>query len=386
MLKPRFCALLAGAAVAAIPMTALAREESNIRLFMEPVGPAGDDRGQLRSDLRPERARLRVEVTRLAPDLEHVVLGDGVEIARFTTTSAGRGEVDRDLFQTGQGTTPSFDPRGKRIAVNDGTSDVLEAWVYADPADDPARPRIKEQTTLAREAASEGTVEARYDALPSGGARFTLAMRGVAPGTYDVMVDGANVATVTPNPGGSARLDLRIQPGNGNGNAMSRGNGRGRAAHNVRGPLEVDPRSKEIEIVQAAVVQFAGPMRAQIPGLGVCGTSTATADLVADPMQTAGAGSVSLAVEESCDLHMTLALSDLAAGQYDLLVAGADAGDLTILDAGAGIGSATFVFDSTPDALAGELALPVGVESGATLAIQEQAPLGTDVVLTGTLP
>lgn len=384
MVKARICALLVGAATAAMPLATFAREESNIRLFMESVGPAGDDRGQLRSELRPERARLRVQVLRLAPNQEHVLLGDGVELARFVTNAAGGGEVDLDLFQTGEGATPTFDPRGKRIAVNDGTSDVLEAWVYADPADDPARPRIKEETSLERAAASEGTVDARYDALPSGGARFTLAFRGVAPGAYDVLVDGTNVATVTPNPGGSARLDLRIQPGSGN--AMNRGRGPNPTPHNVRGPLEIDPRSKQLELVQAAVVQFAGPMRARIPGLGVCDATMTSADLISDPLQTSGSGSVSFAVEESCDLHLGIVLSGLAAGTYDLFVAGVDAGDLVIADEGGGVGSATFDFDSTPDAMAGELLLPAGAESGATIAIQEQAPLGTDVVMTGTLP
>ena len=47
------------------------------------------------------------------------------------------------------------------VTVNDGTSDVLEAWVYGDPAEDPARPRIKEVTRLAREAAARIGLELR---------------------------------------------------------------------------------------------------------------------------------------------------------------------------------------------------------------------------------
>jgi hypothetical protein len=389
----KICTLLAGAMLVAIPFTAMAREESKIRLFMEKVegGPGGElllmemeedgsERGQLRTDLSPDRASLHLKVSRLAPNLEHIVLGDGVEIARFTTNAAGNAEVRLDLFETGGDTTPSFDPRGKLVTVNDGTSDVLEAWVYGDPSEDPARPRIKEVTSLAREAATEGSVDARYDALPSGGARFNLAMRGVAPGDYEVLVNGTPVATLTPNPGGSAALDLRIQPGNGGGSAN------GRRPHKVRGPLEVNPRSQMIELVLGGVVQFAGPMLAQIPGLGVCNASSASADLIPDPAQTMGTGSVSLGVEESCDLHMTLTLDALAAGDYDLVIAGVDVGDLTIADAGAGTGSVVLEFDETPDALAGELPLPAGAVAGASLAIQEKLPLGTDVVMSGMLP
>lgn len=390
----KICALLAGAMLVAMPFTAMAREESKIRLFMEKTEGGGgservqlmgqvggsSERGQLRTDLSPDRASLRLGVSRLAPNHEHILLGDGVEIARFTTNAAGNAEVRLDLFETGGDTTPSFDPRGKRVSVNDGTSDVLEAWVYGDPADDPARPRIKEVTSLAREGATEGSVDARYDALPSGGALFAVEMRGVAPGDYEVLVNDTPVAMLTPNPGGSARLDLRIQPGNGGGNAN------GRRPHQVRGPLVVNPRSQMIELVLGGVVQFAGPMLAQIPGLGVCNASSASADLISDPAQTMGTGSVSLGVAESCDLHMTLTLDALAAGDYGLMVAGVDAGDLTIADAGTGTGSLVLEFDETPDAMAGELPLPAGVAAGASLAIQEKLPLGTDVVMSGMLP
>lgn len=286
--------LLAGALGSIAPSAAVAREASHIRLFMESLAP-GDDRGQLRSDLEPDRAVLRVQVSRLEPSLEHVLLGDGLEVARFTTNAAGSAELRLDLFATGDGTTPAFDPRGKRLTVSDGTNELLEAWVYADPADDPARPRIKEQTRLARVNATEGSVEARYDALPSGGARFKLDLRGVAPGDYAVLVEGAEIAMLTPNAGGSARLDLRVMPGNGN--ARGRGRSNGRTPHNVRGPLTIDPRCRSIELVQDGVVQFAGPMQAQIPGLGVCTPSLESAPPTPDPAQTSDAETASLAIE-----------------------------------------------------------------------------------------
>jgi hypothetical protein len=132
------------------------------------------------------------------------------------------------------------------------------------------------------------------------------------------------------------------------------------------------------------VSQFSGPMLAQIPGLGVCTASSASADLTPDAAQTSGTGSVTLGVQESCDVHMTLALANLAAGNYDLLIGGADVGDVAIADAGGGVGSATLELDDHPTGT--ELALPAGAVSGAAIAIQEKMPLGTDVVMTGTLP
>lgn len=362
------------AAIALAPLAASAREESKIRLFMERVA-GGNEKGMLRSQLAPGSAELRIHVSRLAPNLEHVVTGGGVEVARFTTNAAGNAELRIDLLQTGGGATPTFDPRGKLVTINDGTNDVLAAWVFADPANDPARPRIKEVTSLAREAATQGTVDARYDALPSGGARLAIALRGVAAGEYDVIVDDQIVATVTPNPSGFAAVDLRMRPGNGAGNPGANGK-----PHKQRGPLGINPRGETIEVVdQADVVQFAGEMLAQIPGLGVCTASTQSANLTPDPAQTSGTGSVALAVEESCDLHMRLTLNDLALGDYDLVIAGLDVDDLAIASAG----STTFEFDENPDAALGELPLPAGVAAGASIAIQE---IGSDVVLTGSLP
>jgi hypothetical protein len=376
----KFWASMAMAGVLIAPLAASAREDSLIRLFMEKVA-GGNEKGMLGSHLSPGSAELRVHVIHLAPNLEHILLGDGIEVARFTTNSAGNAEVRVDLFRTGGGTTPTFDPRGKFVSVSDGTNDVLAAWVYADPMDDPARPRIKETTELAREAATQGAVDARYDALPSGGARLAIALRGVATGDYDVMVDDVTVATVTPNPSGFASVDLRVGPGGGNGKGM--GNS---PPHKRRGALSGNPRSKLIEIEQAGVVQFSGEMLAQIPGLGVCTASSMTANLTPVPAQTSGTGSVALGVETSCDRHMTLALMNLAAGDYDLLVANVDVGDIAIPDAGSGTGSVTLEFDEDPDPALSELAMPPGAVTGASVAIQEKMPLGTDVVMTGALP
>jgi hypothetical protein len=368
------------ASLAIAPLAASAREESKIRLFMEKVA-GGNEKGMLRSQLAPGSAELRVHVSRLAPNVEHILLGDGAEVARLTTNASGNAELRIDLLQTGGGTTPTFDPRGKLLTINDGANDVLAAWVYADPADDPARPRIKERTSLARDAATQGAVDARYDALPSGGARLAIALRGVAPGDYDVIVDGASVATVTPNASGFAAVDLRVRPGSGNGSA-----GANDKPHKHRGALSGNPRGKLIEVVQAGVVQFSGEMLAQISGLGACTASTLSANLTADAAQTSGSGSVALGAEASCDAHMTLTLTNIAAGDYDLLIAGADAGDITIADGGGGTGSATLEYDGAPDPALGELAMPAGATSGAAIAIQEKAPLGTDVIMTGTLP
>ncbi len=376
---------LLSAAIAATflaPAPGSAREESRIRVFME--SSAGSRmKGMLSSDSVPGMATLRIHVSHLAPNLEHIVYGDDVEVARFTTDAGGGAELRIDLLGTGSGATPSFDPRGKFVRINDGVSDVLTAWVYADPANDPARPRIKEVTSLepvtpvervtslARVlGVAQGRVDARYDALPSGGARFWVQLRDVTPGDYDILVGGAPVASLTTNASGFGFLDLRVRSGGGNGNGMGMGQGK---AHHPRGPLTINPRGALIEVQQGGVTQFSGPMLAQIPGLGVCEASSMMGSLTG----ASGTGSLSLGVEASCDTLFMVSVAGLAEGTYDLFVDTADVGDI-LVDA---TGNGTVVYDEDPDTME-ELPLGFAVQSGLAVSIQ----MGGMDVLTGTVP
>ncbi len=361
------------------PARGMAKEESKIRLFMEKAS-GGPERGQLRSQLGPGVAILHVKVSHLAPGLEHILKGDGEEVARFTTNDAGNAELKIDLFATGGGATPTFDPRGKLVTVNDGVNDVLSAWVYADPADDPAHILIKELTSLEPDAgaAPAGSVLARYDLLPSGAARFLVALRGVVPGDYDVLVDGAPIANLTTNPGGNATVELRIRPGGGNGNSGGNGTGPG---HKHKGPLTINPRSSQIEVQQAGATLFAGPMLAQIQGLGTCAAGSASADLMLDPAQTAGSGKAVLGVEAGCDVVFTVEVSDLAAGSFDLFVDGANVGAIVVPDSGNGRGDATVTFDENPDDPA-EQPLTFAVATGSAVAIRQAGV----TILSGMAP
>jgi hypothetical protein len=381
MRQPRF---LLGAALAALlaPTPSAAREESKIRLFMDSA-PGSNAKGMLRSDLSPGAATLRIHASHLAPNVEHILYGDDVEVARFTTDAGGNAEIGIDLLDTGSGATPNFDPRGKLVRVNDGMSDVLTAWVYADPAMDPGKPRIKELTSLAhdpgnpqerllRATADEGRVDARYDALPSGGARFWVQLRGVAPGDYDILVDGAMVASLTTNASGFGFLDLRVKPGGGNGMGQA-----SMKPHHPRGPLTINPRDALIEVQQGGVTQFSGPMRAQIPGLGMCGASSMSVSLMLDPAQTMGSGSVSRSVETNCDTVLAVLVSGLTDGAYDLVVDATTKPGAIVVSGGV----ANVVYDETPDT-AGEQMLDFLVQSGSSVAIK----MGDTTFLTGMVP
>ncbi len=381
------CAALGFAVTLMAAGAASAMEESKIKLPLEQVGGSGDDRGSLRSRMMDDGATavasMAVQVQHLAPNFEYIVMGDGVEVTRFTTNADGNGGAVVDLLATGSGATASFDPRGKFVSVNDGAADVLGSWVYADPANDPKHAKVKERTMLAPDAtaAPAGSTSARYDLLPNGNSRLWITLRGVATGDYDVAVDGVAVGMVTTNTGGNARL--RFDAKSSNGQSAGKGNGKGNHGgppHNRKGSLSFDPRHKQIDVSVGGVLMFSGPMLAQIGNLGSCVASSSVAALTLDPAQTAGAGDVTTGNEDTCDLIFEVRVSGLAAGSYDLLVDAAVVGTITTADDGTGNIVGQILFDEVPDS--GENTLGFAFAAGSLVEVKQ----GATLFLSATLP
>jgi hypothetical protein len=358
------------------PASAFAREESKIKVPLEQVNGSGDDRGMFRSHMSDDGttpvATMSVGVQHLEPNFEYIVMGDGVEVARFTTNDEGNGGVGLDLLATGGGSTGSFDPRGKFVSVNDGAADILGAWVYADPAEDPRLAKVKEWTTLAPDAtaAPAGRADARYDLLPNGRSRLWITLRGVATGDYDVAVDGVAVGSLSTNSAGNARLRFDERGGN----------GKSGPPHNKKGGLTFDPRHKTIDVSQAGVLMFSGPMLAQIGNLGSCVASSTVTAMTLDAAQTQGAGDVTTGNEDTCDVIFEVRVSALAAGDYDLVVDGAGVGTISVTDDGQGNLTGQLLFDENPDS--GETALSFSFASGSVVEVKQ----GTTLFLSATLP
>ena len=372
---------------------AAVRESSRIQVSLDPTngpavpsGPAGSMMSSMSDDGTTASAKMQVRVRHLAPDTEHIVMGDGIELIRFMTNASGTGRIALDLLATGTATTPSFDPRGKQLTVSDGVDDVLAAWVYADPANDPSRTKITESTTLPAvqlptipAAVTPGTVTARYDKLPKQNrSRFTVSLRGVPAGDYDIAVDGIVVGSLTTNPAGVARLGFDTKT-NGNGKGGGKGNNGG-PAHNQRKLLDFDPRNKQIDVIQAGVVLFSGPMLAQIDHLGLCTPSETNVALTRAPGQSTGSGSVITGVEESCDLTFDVDVADLPAGSYDLVVDTAVVAPIAVADDGSGHDVGSIAFDEIPDSGENVLAFPFG--PGSVVEVKQ----GATTFLSATLP
>jgi hypothetical protein len=317
------------------------------------------------------RATLHVMLKKLDGSTEYLLLSDGVELARFTTGSNGSANFTIDLLATGDTSSAPVDPRGALLTVSDGVNDVLEAWVMADPLDDPHKAKIKECTDLEADLAfaPEGAASARYDLLPNGRSRLSLKVVHAPAGDYDLLVDDAMVATFTPNSAGNAKLSFRSTGPKGKSKP-----------HNQKLGLGFDPRHMLIEIqaVGTTDVYFSGEMLAQIPGVNACAFDGVIELLSQGPFQTTGAGEMALGTEDDCDRFFDVSVSDLADGSYDVAVGGALVAPLGITVVG-GVGQVRFETNADDP---GELELDFALDSGSTVTVEDEGV----VMLKGVLP
>ena len=383
--RARVLAFLLLAALA-LPVGASAKEESKIRTRLENLVGGGrhDETGSIRTHMADgdegTYADLHLKVRRLLGDTEYLLMSDGTEIGRFTTGPEGEGSLMLDLLADG------VDPRGTFMSVNDGSQDVLGAWLYGAVVDDMRRKRVKERTMLAPDetASPAGAAGASYRKLPSGMQRFVVRLKGVDAGDYDVCIDGNVEATVSTNADGNAKARFMARPTVGQGRSRG-GNGIGRGpAHNRRHALDFDPRDKLIEIKPAgdSTVLFSGPMRAQIVACSAASSVLALGLDSTDPGQANATADVTTGNEDDCDLIFELDLAALLPGDYELRIDGATIDTVTVTDDGTGTGGATLLYDENPDS--GEN--PLSFAYGAGTLVEVWDVNAGAVALSGTLP
>ena len=199
-----------------LPLASGAKEESKIQVpLVDDSNPGngngkGRNDGKLHSTFTEKQATWRVHVKGLVPggsyelrarDLEATDPLEGELIEAFMAGSNGQVNLKIDLLQTGDAMSPPSDPRGKLISIYDVDleADVMSGWFYGEVANDTPHTKVKELTELDPAAATtEGSVSARYDLRPNGKGVLNLQLQKVAPGSYEIHVDGALIETVTP--------------------------------------------------------------------------------------------------------------------------------------------------------------------------------------------
>lgn len=392
-------ALLLTLALIVLPLAAGAKEESKMQIGLSDLNSNGNGngrgnglgRGGLRADVRTHlqgsKVILQLRASGLDSDTEYVVLcketeeaTDSAELLRFTSASNGSANLSHDLTKGNDADAPS-DPRGKYLVIAeaaDASMEIAGGWLYGAPQDDGPKTKIKEATQLSADPDSSpsGSVEARYDMRPNGRGQLSISMKGVPSEDYEILVDGVLVATLTPNPGGAAKVDFRVQTNRGRG----AGNG-----HRKQEQLDFDPRRKEI-LVQLTddTLMFSGPMIAQIEGLNRCAGSTSDTPLVGD----VGSGVAALEVEDDCETAFEVQIADVPAGTYDLYVDGGFIASFDASDDGGGTVAGLLRFDPTPDAGEDEMLLDFPVGGGSLVEVFETGadPTVDLPMLSGTLP
>ncbi|MBW2426742.1 MAG: hypothetical protein JRG86_21035 [Deltaproteobacteria bacterium] len=381
---------------------AKSKEESKIQIRLTAPNGNGNGngkgksgpRGDIRTHLQGSKVEMQLRVKSLEPETEHVLFcredemaSEGDELLRFETTAKGAANDKFDLRKQDENEAP-VDPRGCYLVLAEASdlgTDVLTGWLYGAPEDDGPMTKVKEVTSLEPDETSdpEGSVEASYRMAPNGKGRLMIGLHRVAEGDYVVFVDGDEVATLTPNPGGNARVDFRTQP--------SKGKGSGKVKpHNKKKQLSFDPRRKLIEVELdngdgTTTPMFAGPMLAQIEGLNSCSEEIVSETPLVDGA-TAASGTARLENESDCETAFDVEVFDVDAGIYEVDVDGAMVGDFEAADDGTGVIAGGIRFDPTPEAGEELLDFPVGSDSLVEI-FEEGADRAVDApVLSGTLP
>ena len=397
---PRFriAILLLALALIALPFAAGAKEESKIQIRLTDMSGNGNGNGlgggavraDVRTHLQGSRVILKLRARGLDADTEYVLLCkdtenaiDSDELTRFVSRSNGSANVTQNLSKTDDVEAPA-DPRGKFLVIADGADVSMEiagGWLYGEPQDDGPKTKIKELTDLApdEDAAPSGRVAARYDMRPNGRGKLSISMRHVPAGDYEILVDGAPVATLTPNRAGNAKATFRTR--------LNRGHGSGKVKpHSKKQPLNFDPRRREI-LVQLSdqTPMFFGPMLAQIDGLNTC-SPTATDSLLEEGT---GLGEATLELQENCETGFDVDLEDVdvLALSHDLYVDETLVAtfDFDTVDDGSGTLTGFVRFDPTPDV--GEWLLDFAIGSGSIVEVFTAGanPADGSPVLSGAL-
>lgn len=382
---------------------AQAVELSIIKGNFDSTGVDTDARGQASSILNKGIQRFDVDAWGLTPGATYNLTLDGVVEATLTAsakgsihadfrnhTRGGRGGDDdsqgdedrvRTLTPGHGGKMPlTFDPRGHQLALSDGTADVL-TMVYSGEGE-PDDIRVDERTSLAPvdPATTNGRVELRYLEQKNKD-RFIVHFHSMDRGTYQIFIDGELQAEVEMTHG---RSDMRtfellknprlIARSKGHGNGNDKG-GHGKGSKKLE--LDFDPRGLVVDIVKDGVIAFSGEMKAQIPGLGGEFAGEASATLTTTGVDADATGTADVVLAPDGTETLTVAVSALPAGDYEVWVGGMLRGTITVTGTEPA-SSGQIVFSTNPTASESLLNFDV---LGAAVEIRQ----GATVFLTGTI-
>ncbi len=316
--------------------------------------PDGHAEARLRID---DRARKHFSV-----EIEDVTAGtydllvDGEDVGDIFVTAVTGGTKGEIEFTSGDDDAEelplTFDPVGKTLAVQQGAVVFFSGAFAPSSGNGSGTPAPEPPSTLSEDLASTGldggaSASADYAVDAQGRHKFSVEIEDVAAGDYYLVVAGVVRGTIhatfsSNRVKGELEFDSKVEPGH--------------------RPLNFDPRGQLIEITSAAGTFFShvlGDGSATTPG-----PSSAIPFEVQVPLLRSGAtgsarAKAQLKQRASGEVCFEVEIEDIAAGSYDLIVAGNLRGTINVVSNGGGT-RGKIEFETQPEA--GDLLLNFDVE------------------------
>jgi hypothetical protein len=234
--------LMLVAAAGTSPASAGQGPKNQIKMFMLNSGVDTDARGVIIEVQNKAQSHFMIQVSHLNPNSTYDVVVNGAVMEQITTDSSGSGRV---FHRVKKGGPPlPYDPAGTSVEIQLTGEVMLSAQVPSTPQEAHALVEIHFDLTAGLSVA--GTAEADFRSR-FGRMKFDVEIAGAVPGSYDLMIGGSNVGTITVGTSGSGRIHFDTNPDNDPNDSDG-----------IDILLTFDPRGQSVEIQQAAVAMFTG--------------------------------------------------------------------------------------------------------------------------------
>jgi hypothetical protein len=296
---PHWLRLGSACALAVASAAAFAHDSSVVRLALQNTGLDADAAGSMMSVLKARSSLFNLKASRLTPGRTYTLTVGDIQEGTFTADSKGRISATFATPQQKRNPLLDFDPRGRLVALRDGSSNVLEAVVSG--AMEPPGIRVDERADLTRLAGS-GEAKARYQARHDGRRFFTVKLERVTGTNWSLYVNGIWRGDIHAR-GRETTVIFDSQPASPN-----------------RRLLDFDPRGQVIDLAQGTNLMFSGKLEAKARNVNVAAPSVALFIIPSTGADADGTARARLRVDPDARRKFSVELEDLPVGAYELLV------------------------------------------------------------------
>ncbi len=254
----RLTAVLSAAClfVAAFATPAAAASQKNLtKVHFLNTGVQPDAGGKLIMMENKAQTFFMIKVRQMAPGDYDVVL-DGAVVDLLTVGLDGKGRVQhRERVKGSNGPTAlPYRPAGGQMEIQALGTTVLAASVPATPEE--AFQRVEITIDMANLGVMPGEAEAEFEER-FGKMEFEVEIEGATPGTFDLMVDGVDMADIVVDASGRGEVEFASHPGELGDD--DEGEGSPADGEGMDLLLTFDPRGRTISIMQSATEVFSAP-------------------------------------------------------------------------------------------------------------------------------